>query len=67
MMPRVLGWLHQEPMELEGLVVLVAVGIGAVPIYAAQLVAMVVRLRVVACRVAGSVPGVRLTVPHHRR
>ncbi len=32
MMPMVLGWQHQEPMGPEGLAVLAAEGIGAVPI-----------------------------------
>ncbi len=46
--------------------VLVAVGIGAVPIWAARVVAVAVRLVVVACRVAAQVPGVHLMFPHHR-
>ncbi len=44
MMPRVLGWLHQESMEPEDLAVLVVADIGVVPISVAQLVAVVVRL-----------------------
>ncbi len=59
-------------MELEGLAVLVVVGIGAVPICAARAVAVAVRLVAghlvaVACQVAAQVPGVPLMVPHHRR
>ncbi len=59
-------------MEPEGLVVLVVAGIGVVPIemaWAAVVAARLVADRsvVVACRVAERVPGVHLTVPHHRR
>ncbi len=66
-MPRVLDWLHQEPMELVDRAVRVVAGIGAVPTYAVRLVAMAVRSAVAACRVAGSIPVVRPTVPPHRR
>ncbi len=66
-MPRVLDWLHQEPTEPADLAVRVAASIGVAPTYAVRLVAMVARLVVAACRVAGPVPEVRLTVLHHHR
>ncbi len=71
-MPMVLDWLHQEPTGPADLAVRVAADIGAAPIYAVRLVAVAVRSVaarwvVAACRVAGSVPEVRLTVLHHHR
>ncbi len=71
-MPRVLGLLRQEPMELEGLVALVAAGIGAVPTCAVWAVVVAVRLAAgrsvaAACWVVEWVPGVHQTVLHRRR
>ncbi len=44
MTPRVLGWLHQEPMGPGDLAVLVAADIGAAPTSAARAVAVAVHL-----------------------